>query len=263
MIQEKGVVRRIDRFRPTLFSLYLELPEIAKSAEPGQFIHLKVNNVPGVLLRRPLSIAGVDGNVVKLIIHIVGIGTAALALAYENQLCDVIGPLGEGFDFKNVTQAYLIGGGIGDAPLLFLQDELLKSGGSCEFLIGARTRDLFPLEDKEIEKRSIIACTDDGSFGEHGFVTAVFEKRYSNDFDASIPVYSCGPVPMMKAASRICEKYNLPHQVSLENRMGCGVGVCQGCALKMAENGERGGYRLVCVDGPVFNAGDVDWDLIE
>jgi dihydroorotate dehydrogenase electron transfer subunit len=263
MIQEKGVVRRINRFRPTVYSLFLELPEIAESAKPGQFLHVKIQAVSSVLLRRPFSIAGIERGVVKLIIRIVGIGTAALADVCEGQLCDVIGPLGEGFRFDDVSQAFLLGGGIGDAPLLFLQDELLKKGMDCELFIGAQTREEFPLEDDEIEGRSVVPCTDDGSFGEHGFVTDIFEKKYLESGNDQIQVYSCGPMPMMKAATRICEKHNLPHQVSLENRMGCGVGVCQGCALKTANGGERGGYQLVCIDGPVFNASDINWDLIE
>lgn len=263
MIQEKGVVRRINRFRPTLYSLFLELPEIARSAKPGQFLHVKVQAVPGILLRRPFSIAGVEGGIIKLIIRIVGIGTAALADIRAGQLCDIIGPLGEGFQFDNVSQAALLGGGIGDAPLLFLQDVLLKKGIGCELFIGAQTREEFPLEDDEIKRRSVIPCTDDGSFGEHGFVTDIFKKKYLESGNDRIQVYSCGPTPMMRAASQICEKYNLSHQVSLENRMGCGVGVCQGCALKIANGGERGGYQLVCIDGPVFNASDVNWDLIE
>ena len=262
MIQERGPIRRIRRFRPALFSLILELPGIASSAKPGQFIHLRIENLPGVLLRRPFSIAGVDSPLVTLIVKIVGAGTAGLAQFPEGRPCDAIGPLGQSFNSDSVEAAYLVSGGIGVAPLLFLQDELLKKKKEVHFFLGARTHDEFPLEDEILTGRSIIPCTDDGSFGEKGFVTEIFEAYLSQDFHDNTCIYSCGPLPMVKEAARIAERYGLSHQVSLENRMGCGVGVCQGCALKLSEDGDRGGYRLVCSDGPVFDASRIDWSKI-
>ncbi len=262
MIQEIGVVRHLHRFRHTLFAMEIELPGIARMAKPGQFVHLRLEGIPEVLLRRPFSIAEVAEDWIKLIVKIVGTGTAGLAKYKIGRTCDAIGPLGEGFSYDDVEAAYLVGGGIGDAPLLFLQDELDKRGKKTHFFLGARTHKEFPLEDESVSERGIIACTDDGSYGKAGFVTIVFEEHLQGGVEEGATVFSCGPVPMLKAAARICEKYGLPHQVSLENRMGCGVGVCQGCALKLQEGGERGGYRLVCQDGPVFDASSIDWSLI-
>lgn len=263
MILERGVVRQIQRFRPTLFSLLLELPGIASRARPGQFIHLRISNAPGILLRRPFSIAGVEGDsLLKLIVKIVGSGTAKLAYVAEGSACDAIGPLGKGFDWSGADSAFLLGGGIGDAPLLFLQDELVKLGVRNCFFLGARTLDEFPLEDGIVADRSIIPCTDDGSFGEKGFVSSVFEKYLKASDSEGARVFSCGPVAMMKEVARICALKGLPHRVSLENRMGCGVGVCQGCALRLKDDEERGGFRLICHDGPVFDAAEIDWSLI-
>lgn len=263
MIQEKGPIRRTHRFRPDLFRLTLELPGIASSAKPGQFVHLRIEGQPGVLLRRPFSITEVDGPLVVLIVKIVGAGTAGLAEFPEGRPCDAIGPLGRSFNSDGIETAYLVGGGIGVAPLLFLQDELLMKKKHVHFFLGARTHDEFPLEDEILTERSVIPCTDDGSFGQKGFVTRVFEAHLSRDFRDNACIYSCGPLPMLEEAVRIAERYGLSHQVSLENRMGCGVGVCQGCALRLSEDGDRGGYRLVCSDGPVFDASRIDWSKIE
>ena len=263
MIQEKGVISRIHRFRPALVNLSLELPGIARLAKPGQFVHLRINGLPGILLRRPFSIAGVEDCEVNLLIKIVGAGTAGLANFKEGQTCDVIGPLGEGFTYDGAETAYLVGGGIGVAPLLFLQTSLLKKKVNMRFFLGARTHKEFTLEDEVVTIRSIVHCTDDGSYGQHGLVTKFFEEHVSRDVQEKAEVYSCGPIPMMREIARICDKYGLSYQVSLENHMGCGIGVCQGCALRLAEDGDRGGFRLVCCDGPVFDASQLDWSLIE
>ncbi len=263
MIQETGVIRRIDRFRPSIFSLTLALPCIAALSKPGQFVHLLIEGLPRVFLRRPFSIAEIDGTNVKLIIKIVGAGTAGLAEYRESQSCDVIGPLGRGFVYNGIETAYLVGGGIGIAPLLMLQDELIKLNKEVHFLLGARTHEEFPLPDEALAGRNVIPCTDDGSFGERGIVSSLFDTHVHDEVPPGARVFSCGPVPMMRETDRICEKYGISHQVSLENRMACGIGVCQGCAMQLSEDGDRNGFRLVCDDGPVFNASDLDWSLIE
>lgn len=263
MIQETGTVRRLHRFRPTLFSLSLELPGIASLAQPGQFVHVKIDDVPGTLLRRPISVAGIYGNEIELIIKIVGKGTEALAQSKVGKTYNVIGPLGKSFTLENQKTAYLVGGGIGVAPLMMLQDELVKQNKTIHFFVGGQNQDEFPLPEDVLAERDIIASTDDGSFGESGFVTQIFEKQLHRGAETDACVYSCGPVPMIRETTRICEEYDLLHQVSLENRMACGVGVCQGCALKLSEDGDRGGFRLVCCDGPVFDARDIDWNLFK
>lgn len=263
MIQESAIIRQINRFKPELFSILLESSRIADLSKPGQFLHLRLPTISQVLLRRPFSIAGVHKNLIKLIIKIVGVGTDALSNFKVGQTLDVLGPLGNGFKLNKIKHAYLLGGGIGDAPLLYLQDKLNKKGIGSQLFIGAQSSDEFPLEEEEIIARQVIVCTDDGTYGGHGFVTQIFEKELKRGIRSESHVFSCGPMPMMREAARICKTYNLPHQVSLENRMGCGIGVCQGCALKLQAEGDRGGYRLICQDGPVFDAEAIDWDLIE
>jgi len=257
MIQESGVVRKIYQVRRAIFGLTLELPAISQLAQPGQFLHLLVPGTPGVLLRRPFSIAGVNGTQVELLIRIIGSGTEAISKFPIGFTGDVIGPLGRGFNIDAVQHAFLVGGGIGAAPLLFLQDELERRKVETHFFLGARAHLEFPLPDDLVRKSSIHAATDDGSFGAAGFVSIVFEKWLEANEHAHSHVYSCGPIAMMQEVSRICEKHGLPHQVSLENRMACGIGVCQGCAMPM-----KNGFKLVCKEGPVSDAQDVNWDVL-
>jgi dihydroorotate dehydrogenase electron transfer subunit len=262
MIQEIGVVREIQSIRPTIIRLVLDLPAVAKLARPGQFLHLLVPRTPNVLLRRPFSIAGIEGLLVHLLIRIVGPGTQAITRFAPGSPADVIGPLGATFRLNGSADALLVGGGIGAAPLLFLQDELIAAGQSVVSFIGAKTLQEYPLSSKEVVVRSIIAATDDGTYGEAGFVTKSFEDYLRRHPGLKAQVFSCGPVPLMKEVSRLCRSHGLPLQVSMENRMGCGIGICQGCALKLNKSDERGGFRLICKDGPVFDAADIDWSLI-
>ncbi len=255
MIQETGVLLEKRRIRNDIFNLTLELPGIAGLARPGQFVHLLIRNAPGVLLRRPFSIASVNGSELRLLIRIIGTGTRALSETEIGSAFDVIGPLGTGFDLSDATRVLLVAGGIGVAPLLMLQDVLNSDGTEVHFFLGARSREEFPLDDAEISRRRIACATDDGSFGAHGLVSQLFDDWLSTAQNRrDFVVFSCGPAAMMRAVQHICEERSLRHQVSLENRMACGIGICQGCAVRM-----KAGFRLVCKDGPVFNASDVDW----
>jgi dihydroorotate dehydrogenase electron transfer subunit len=255
MIQETGVVLDKRRIRSGIFSLTLELPGIAKSARPGQFAHLLLQNTPGVLLRRPFSIASVHGSQLRLLIRIVGTGTRALSDTEIGSAFDVIGPLGSGFNLSKTTHALLVAGGIGVAPLLLLQDVLTAGGAEVHFFLGARSREELPLDDDEIGRRKIACATDDGSFGRHGLISQFLEEWLSAAQEKrDLVIFSCGPAAMLRAVQSICADRSLRHQVSLENRMACGIGICQGCAVRM-----KAGFRLVCKDGPVFDAAEVDW----
>jgi dihydroorotate dehydrogenase electron transfer subunit len=265
MIQECGPVRSLKFIRPAIFELWLELPILAAECRPGQFIHLLIEGSPGVMLRRPISIAGTQEGMIRLLIRIVGEGTTALSKVAVGTVMDAIGPLGNPFDTTGIKQALLVAGGIGHAPLLFLQEELTRRGIPTAFFLGARTHEEFPLSEKEVAQHSIIAATDDGSYGKSGFVSVHVEQWLRENALTGVSAYSCGPLPMMKEIDRLCRLHHLPHQVSLENRMGCGIGVCQGCAVRLGsgKNDPRGGYRLVCKDGPVFDAMEIEWALLE
>jgi dihydroorotate dehydrogenase electron transfer subunit len=265
MIQNSGRVIVNRSIRSEIYELGLELPQLAATARPGHFLHIHLEETPGVMLRRPLSLAGVDGNQIRLLVRSVGTGTRALAKISAGTHVDALGPLGNPFDIGTTRRAVLVGGGIGAAPLLFLQDELLTQGAEATFFLGAKTHQEYPLTENEVAARSIIATTDDGSYGQSGFVSVHLEKWLKNHQNEVLQVFSCGPLLMMKEVDHLCRQYGLPHQASLENRMGCGIGICQGCAVRLnrGDNDPRGGYRLVCKDGPVFDAAQIEWPLLE
>lgn len=220
---------------------------------PGQFVEVAVET-PGVLLRRPISINDVDrqANVLTLLVRNAGRGTSALIDMKAGERLNLLLPLGNGFstDAPEGSRLILIGGGVGVAPLLYLGKILKEKGFEPEFLLGARTAaDLLSLDDfKAVGK--VHVCTEDGSDGVKGFVTAhpcLSEKatRY----------YCCGPAPMMKAVAKAARQNGVDCEVSLENMMACGLGACLCCVEKTVK-----GNVCVCTEGPVFNINELTWE---
>ena len=234
------------------------------------------------LLRRPISIHYVDyaQNEVWFLVRIVGTGTRMLGVLQEGDIVNVMLPLGNGFTLPAVnatkldqtlqmpstidTQSFdneqeaalqtplLIGGGVGIAPLLYLGKVLRKQSVSPTFLLGARTeRELQQLEEFE-QFGTVYTTTEDGSHGEQGFVTqhSVLQNRVFSQ------IYCCGPLPMMKAVASYAKEKNIPCEVSLENRMACGIGACLCCVENTTQ-----GHQCVCTDGPVFNTKDLLWQI--
>lgn len=217
---------------------------------PGQFVEIKVENSPNTFLRRPISINDVDKekNELHLLIAIVGEGTRHLALLKDGDKVNVMLPLGNGFTLPSDSEKrhLLVGGGVGVAPLLFLGRVMYDMGCTPTFLLGARSRkDLLLIEEFQKYGRVFVA-TEDGSEGEKGFVTnhTIFTKEH---FDY---ISTCGPSPMMKAVARMAYDIGTPCEVSLENKMACGVGACLCCVEKTKDKGNV----CVCTEGPVFNA---------
>lgn len=220
---------------------------------PGQFVEVAVET-PGVLLRRPISINDVDrqANILTLLVRNAGRGTSALIDMKAGERLNLLLPLGNGFstDAPAGARLILIGGGVGVAPLLYLGKVLKEKGFEPEFLLGARTvADLLSLDDfKAVGK--VHVCTEDGSEGVKGFVTAhpcLSEKatRY----------YCCGPAPMMKAVAKVARENGVDCEVSLENMMACGLGACLCCVEKTVK-----GNVCVCTEGPVFNINELTWE---
>lgn len=224
--------------------------------QPGQFAELKVSGNETSLLRIPIGIHFVDKgtNEVWFLIHAVGDGTRQLAALRKNDRLDAILPLGKGFSLPDTPgrQILLVGGGVGVAPLLFQGKVLKEKGHTPVFLIGARSKnELLPIHAfQSIGK--VYITTDDGSEGEKGYVTrhTLLDKAR---FDL---IQTCGPRPMMEAVARYAQRTGMECEVSLENTMGCGIGVCLCCV----ENTIKGHLR-VCKDGPVFNINDLLWQI--
>jgi 2-polyprenylphenol hydroxylase and related flavodoxin oxidoreductases len=238
-----------------VYSFTLHCPEIAAIAQPGQFVHILPK---GFGLRRPISIAGIDAEkgTLRLVFAVRGKGTDALAGLNTGDFMDIIAPLGHGFTLRpEAEHVVLVGGGIGVPPML----PLAKYYGSRATAIsGFRS---FPQvilqEDLEEYGAQTICCTEDGTAGAvKGFVTAPLEQLLSEGVEA---VYACGPMPMLKAVAAVCLRTGTDCEVSLEERMACGVGACLGCACRTKdENGEER-FLHVCKNGPVFKAEEVQW----
>lgn len=224
-------------------------PKIAAEAKPGQFCNIKVNDQPFPLLRRPFSICEVEGDYLFFMFDIHGEGTKMLARKQKGDTLDVLGPLGNGFDFSgDFDSAVLVAGGLGAAPFPFLITKL--HGKNIRSYVGGRNSDL--IIDYKFENLSV--ATDDGSAGFRGTVVDLLKKDFAENNLKNARIFACGPNPMLKALQAFCIQENLDCQLSVETSMACGFGICQGCPID-SYDGEK--YYLVCKDGPIFNAKDI------
>ncbi len=236
-----------------IYSFTIDCPDAARLAQCGQFVHIRVD---GFTLRRPVSISEIDrrNGTITIVFVIKGHGTEALARLNEGDDVDMIAPLGKGFSVSSVPEngrVIVVGGGIGVPPLL----QTAKQCSNVTAVLGFRSYGNIILEDKFRQAcSSVMICTDDGSVGEKAVVTVPL-KRELEKGDVSA-VFSCGPLRMLAAVAELTKEYGVFCEVSLEERMGCGVGACVGCVCRVNRSGEEKLLR-VCKDGPVFNAEEV------
>ena len=237
-------IEEMIEIKPGIFDMMIIAPEIAGNAKAGQFVHVYV---PGHTLRRPISICQTNGDKLRLVFQVRGQGTVILSKCRAGDTLDVLGPLGKPFPlFPEKKKVLLVGGGIGVPPLLGLA-EYYKSSASA--FLGFRSDENVILEnDFAGVGAELQITTEDGSYGEKGYVSKLFEAR--DDFDC---IYACGPAPMLKSLCAYAEKKNIPCYISLEERMACGVGACLGCACGLIDENGQDYYGHVCKDGPVFN----------
>ncbi|MCI8423226.1 MAG: dihydroorotate dehydrogenase electron transfer subunit [Lawsonibacter sp.] len=221
---------------------------------PGKFIHIQCGGAS--LLRRPISVCAWSvgrerDDTLTVVFETRGEGTAWLARRPVGHMLDVLGPLGNGFDVELGTYL-LVGGGIGVPPMLSCAG---YTGGTSTAILGFRSRDKAILLDEFAgECAQVQIATDDGSLGHHGFVDELVRRELEKQSYRA--VLACGPRPMLKSVARAAAAFGVPCQVSMEERMGCGVGACLVCATPMRD----GTVKHVCKDGPVFRAEEVDWD---
>jgi len=265
------------------FRLSLLAPEITPKAHPGQFVNIRLRDVYEPLLRRPFSIHRAHGKIIEIMYEALGRGTEILSRKKPGAYLDIIGPLGNGFLYQAPSTKHqapiLIAGGMGVAPLLFLAERLVHSPQSTvhrklSILIGARTKTQV-LCEKEFAQLgcAVKIATDDGSRGFKGKVTELL-KRFLRDNEITrrrATIYACGPRPMLQDISAISKSYQLPAQISLEEHMACGFGVCLGCVVKARSPACPAGrqkpkaktefeYKRVCKEGPVFKADEIAWE---
>ncbi len=248
---------RIEHIALESYLISIECPGIATTIKPGQFVQVRAGDTTAPFLRRSFSICevDVDKGYVTLLVNVVGPGTKMLCHMKRGYTVSVIGPLGHGFDMERASTGsiVLVAGGTGAAPLIFLANTLgERKTGTSTFIIGGKTADAVKSAELCLDTSvTILEATEDGSRGYHGFVTGLLEKKMPEIKPSMI--FTCGPHPMMKAVAEIAESHSLPCQVSLEERMACGIGACLGCAVEM----KNGKMLRSCVDGPVFNAEEI------
>lgn len=254
-VQDDFKIIKINKLSEAAFDFTFEAPALAERAVPGQFVNILCD---GRSLRRPISICGIDKEkgALRIVFEVRGEGTKWLSERKEGEYLNILGPLGHGFPvdggYENVV---FVGGGIGVPPLL----EASKAfGGTADAILGFRNESAVILEnDFDRACSEVYITTDDGSYGHHGFVTDMLKVRF--DEKPCGAVFACGPTPMLKNVAKMAEEKGIPCFVSLEERMGCGIGACLVCACKTKEkDGEH--YRHVCKCGPVFDSKEVVWN---
>ncbi|MDD2244099.1 MAG: dihydroorotate dehydrogenase electron transfer subunit [Dysgonamonadaceae bacterium] len=224
--------------------------------KPGNFVQIEVKDSPNTFLRRPISVNYLDKqkNEMWLLVQDIGEGTHHICQSKENDILNIILPLGNSFtvpiNADENCRLLLIGGGVGTAPMLYLGKVLQGQGFDPTFLLGGRSsQDLLQLDDFE-RTGTVYYTTEDGSKGEKGFVTdhSILQDQH---FDY---IYTCGPKPMMMAVAKYAHEKNIVCEVSLENLMACGFGACLCCVEKTTK-----GNLCTCTDGPVFDIKDLLW----
>jgi dihydroorotate dehydrogenase electron transfer subunit len=264
--------------------LLVETPAAAaEPPRPGQFYMVRVGHGGDPLLRRPISVSAVKLGInepggdsmirITFLYKVVGRGTSIMARLQPGEAVDCLGPIGRGFTipgpeapprFRRPDLAVLVAGGIGVAPFPMLADALQKNGLQVRLYFGGRgEQDLVELDHFVSRGVDTVTATEDGSSGEQGFVTVPLARDLETMPADRTVIYTCGPNPMMTAVVDLCRGRELPVEVSLETRMACGLGVCLGCVVPLAETTPDGApdYRRVCQDGPVFNGEEVDLGL--
>lgn len=248
------IVQRKEMAGGTIVLNEIEAPLIAKKAKPGQFVILKANEAGE---RIPLTMA--DSNpekgTITIIYMVVGKSTALFkSLKVGEGYQDVIGPLGKPTHLEKLGTVVCVGGGTGIAVIHPITRGLKEIGNKVISIIGARSKDILILEEEmKAASNKLHVCTDDGSYGHHGFVTEVLKQVLEKE-DVKL-VVAIGPVPMMKFVSKITKEFNTPTMVSLNPIMVDGTGMCGGCRVSVG-----GETKFACVDGPEFDGHKVDYD---
>jgi len=252
------IVRKQEMAKGTIIRFDIAAPKIAAKIQAGQFVILRVNETGE---RIPITVADVDkfGGTITIIFQVVGKTTALLrSLDAGNFIRDVVGPLGKPAHVDKVGTVVAIGGGTGIAILHHVVKALKEAGNFVISIIGAREKDMLILmEEMNLISDELVITTDDGSFGQRGFVTDPLKKYISERDDIKL-VYAIGPIIMMKNIVKITKQHNIETMVSLNPVMIDGTGMCGGCRVKVG-----GKTAFCCVDGPDFNGFEVDFDELD
>ena len=256
LIKAKILINEKIRVKADFYLMELLAPALAAEARPGQFMMLTAVTGESPFLKRPMGINAInrDRGTLRVIYKLAGKGTKAMSRLKAGERIDILGPLGNGWKIgpAAMESAVLVGGGSGIATLLPLAQELERQGIAVDIILGGQSAEhIICVEEFSHQGRSFIA-TEDGTMGEKGRIDIFFSDEPHYDM-----AYVCGPLPMMKKAAAWAMAYDVPCQVSLEERMGCGFGVCMGCVCEHRDGEGDISYQRVCREGPVFWAKEV------
>lgn len=246
----KGYIKQNFHISKDIYYMEIYTNTSIETIQPGNFISILCE---GKILRRPFSIAGFDKNIIKIIYKIKGDGTRYLSKLNKNDFIDLIGPLGNSFNYKN-KKSLLVGAGVGIAPMKFLADKLIKNNTDYKILAGMQEN----FENSIIfNDYNLKLITNDGSSNYKGTVIDFLEneiKKYKPEV-----IYTCGPNIVMKKVCEIALKYEIPVEVAMEREFACGVGACMGCIIEIFEDNKIIN-KSICKDGPVFSGEQIKWD---
>ncbi|ONI41257.1 oxidoreductase [Candidatus Epulonipiscium fishelsonii] len=247
-MQYDGKILFNQEIAPNIFKMKIKCVLVAQNAQVGQFVNVYPKN-KALLLPRPISLCEFTHDTITLLYAVVGTGTNEFSTYTTADTIKISKTLGKGFVPPNVQTHVLVGGGIGIAPLLALAQELSKQDTKIIAVLGYNDYPYMVDEFKNICNEVYIS-TDKGNSGFIGNVLDLIKMQHiTGDY-----LYACGPKPMLKSLSIYCIEKNIPIQVSMEERMGCGYGACVGCNCKVNNNNQK-----VCKDGPVFLGSEVNW----
>lgn len=256
---EQTQVFRHDQVKGVYRVLALEAPSISAAARPGQFVHLKVPRLSGALLRRPFSICHAADGRISILYKPVGRGTVAMTELVPGDAISVMGPLGNGFPKpSNDSLPVLVAGGYGIGPLYFLASQMNSKG--IAFIGGRSGDDILCAEEMSELGWDVRITTEDGSSGTVGLVSEAIDKWIADSGTDGAEIFACGPDGMLRAVGERAVDRKIRAWLSLDRRMGCGIGACLACVQKIRR--EEGSEQLVrvCRDGPVFEASSVVWE---
>lgn len=262
LVNEKAPVLANRQVGPNLFLMEVRAPQIAASALPGQFVHVRVPGMEAHILRRPLGIYSCDAQAgsFDMLYQVVGFGTDRMTALAPGAEVEAIGPIGRGWAVpEGARRALVVGGGVGAAPLYMLTEQLVSRGVDVTAVLGSQTSAMLVFNERYEQALGCapLCSTDDGSFGHAGFCTPLVESALAEAAEEGRPfdyVACCGPEPLMRLVAAMAAEAGVPCQVSMEKRMACGVGACLSCVVDTV-----GGKCRACVDGPVFDAQEVVW----
>src|ERR1039457_78612 len=262
MLEQTVQIVSNERSTDSYFRLVLRAPQIAPLIQPGQFAHVRILPLKDALLRRPFSVFQVAGDTFSILYKTVGKGTDALARMSAGDELSVIAPLGHGF---TVPQAggeipLLIAGGYGMAAMFLLAQRSPQKG--IVFVGGRRRVDILWAQELVALGWEVRVATEDGSHGEKGRGTQPLLAKSGNRKSeiGNRKLFACGPTPMLKAVGKIAEDFNLPCELSMDEHMCCGVGVCLTCVIPV-KSGDSWEYQRTCTEGPVFDSREIIWEI--